>query len=192
MDELMAGKDATITKIIEKEWLMFAAVKAVETAACQQMPHTFYAMRKMSHSVLSEDTLQAYLQDLTEAEQVGRNLVIEKYARMDDLIPPLKYNEDLLAIVRRETVWMEALHLQYPHAVNFDENFASYESGELETYSDETLRLYRRDVDNAYANGINLVEQRYLHLYCGLGFTSLAEVEATAKQKGGSTDGEKS
>ena len=78
-----------LEKIIAREAAMFIAVKASEPADCQEMLKTFYLMREMSHSVLAADTLTSYLQDLETAAAAGRNLMTEKYARMENLIPSL-------------------------------------------------------------------------------------------------------
>jgi len=36
----------------------------------------------------SKEMLESYFDDLVIAQKKGRNLVTEKYARMDNLIPP--------------------------------------------------------------------------------------------------------
>jgi len=184
MYTLTDEKEKIIAKIIKLEQKMFVAVRPLEPAACQHMLKTFYAMRRMSHSVLSIDTLQSYFQDLIIAVAIGRNLVTEKYARMDNLIPHLQQNEAIDHIISMETEWMQSLHEKYPLTVRFDENFAKYAAGELETYSTHTLILYQRDIAYAYHHGINLVEQRYLLLYQGMGFENLEAVEAIAKKRG--------
>lgn len=184
MYSLTKEKEKIIEKIIKLEEKMFVAVRTLEPASCQQMLKTFYAMRRMSHSVLSVDTLQSYFQDLVVATAIGRNLVTEKYARMDNLIPHLQINEAIDDIIRMENEWMKSLHEKYPLTVRFDENFSKYEEGELETYSKRTLTLYQRDMAHAYNQSINLVEQRYLNLYQGMGFKNLEEVEVIARKRG--------
>lgn len=148
------------------------------------MLKTFYAMRRMSHSVLSIDTLQSYFQDLIIAVALGRNLVTEKYARMDNLLPPLPRNKVIEDIIHIESKWLQSLHKKYPLTIRFDEKFTKYASGELTTYSQPTLKLYQRDIIDAYNKGINLVEQRYLILYQSMGFKNLQAVEAMAKKRG--------
>lgn len=168
---------------------MFISVRTSEPSSCQQMLKTFYAMRWMSHSVLSVDTLQSYFQDLVIATTVGRNLVTEKYARMDNLIPPLQENEAIDDIIRMEKEWMQRLHEKYPLIVQCDGKFSNYAAGELETYSKATLTLYKRDVALAYDQKINLVEQRYLNLYKSMGFKDLDEVELMARKRGATKSG---
>lgn len=172
---------ALLEKIIKMEEEMFVNVnKGMSKVECQGQLKTFHAMRNMSFGVLSNDTLQSYYEDLRFAVQDERNLVMEKYARMDDLIPPISDNPLIDKIVELETAWMEELHQRYPHAVNMSPKFANYEHSELETYSDTTLSYYYEDVNEAKQRGINLVEERYKLLYKGMGFKNLAEVEAQA------------
>jgi len=177
-------KEKIIAKIIKLEQKMFVAVRPLEPAACQHMFKTFYTMRHMSHSVLSMDTLKSYFQDLIIAVATGRNMVTEKYARMDNLIPHLQQNEAIDDIISMETEWMQSLHEKYPLTVRFDKNFAKYAASELETYSKHTLTLYQRDIAYAYHHGINLVEQRYLILFQGMGFENIEAVEAIAEKRG--------
>lgn len=152
-------------------------------ADCQNQLKTFYAMRYMSFAVLSRETLQSYYEDLRFALQEKRNLVLEKYARMDDLIPVINESRLIPKIVEIETEWIEALQKCYPHAIQSSNQFANYERSELETYSDQTLELYYRDILTAKQCQINLVEERYKILYKGMGFDSLEAVEAQAAGK---------
>ncbi|MHC1717965.1 MAG: DUF4125 family protein [Acidaminococcaceae bacterium] len=180
MSDLEDKKKIIIDKIVDVEEKMFVSVRTKEPADCQSMLKTFRTMRSMSFSVLEIDTLNSYLEDLKEAEKSGRNLVMEKYARMDNLIPVINDSEIISGIVQIETEWMNNLHRRYPFSVNFDDRFRNYETGELETYSDHTLGLYYRDLLTAYNNGLNLCEKRYLNLYKELGYSSLEEVEKAA------------
>ena len=102
-----------LEKIIAREAGMFIAVKASEPADCQEMLKTFYLMREMSHSVLAADTLTSYLQDLETAAAAGRNLMTEKYARMENLIPSLNENELIYKIVDIEREWLAEVHKKY-------------------------------------------------------------------------------
>ncbi len=175
-------KSELIEQIIKLEEEMFLAVRSMESAPCQQMIGTFRAMRNMSHSVLSEETLKSYFNDLVQAKEVGRNLMTEKYARMDNLIPPLSTNPLIVKIVDIEMEWMQQLQTKYPHAIKEKGGFDNYMRSELETYSDNTLQFYYRDIITAKADEVNFVEQRYKNLYLGLGFRSLDEVEETARK----------
>lgn len=171
-----------MNRIIDMEADMFVKVNEGKTdkAECQTQLKTFRSMRNMSFAVLSDETLQSYYEDLKFAVLDGRNLVMEKYARMDNLIPPLNDNGLIDEIVRIEKGWMQELHAKYPHAIGMSPQFENYEHSELETYSDETIASYHRDVVTARQMGLNLVEARYKVLYQGMGFKSLDEVEAKA------------
>lgn len=107
------------------------------------MLKTFYLMREMSHSVLAADTLTSYLQDLETAAAAGRNLMTEKYARMENLIPSLNENELIYKIVDIEREWLS----EYIKNIHFDNmllkaallhtQFANWK-----LISDATLNLY--------------------------------------------------
>ena len=180
-----------LEKIIAREAAMFIAVKASEPADCQEMLKTFYLMREMSHSVLAADTLTSYLQDLETAAAAGRppgtasrrNLMTEKYARMENLIPSLNENELIYKIVDIEREWLSEVHKKYPLTIAVEGGFTTYAVCELETYSDATLNLYYRDIFLAATQKRNLVEERYQYLYGNLGFKDLEEVEALAQKR---------
>ncbi len=170
-----------LNDIIGTELEMFQRVRTAEPSVCQEQPETFKVMREMSHSVLSTETLESYLEDLQEAKVEGRNLLTEKYARMDNLIPPLKVDsaiKDIIEnIVKTESHWMEEFSAKYPR--HFKGQIASFEvylRGELETYSDKTLGLYFADISRAEKEGINLAEERYNELAKNLGYGSIDDM----------------
>ncbi|MDY6029144.1 MAG: DUF4125 family protein [Acidaminococcaceae bacterium] len=183
-------KNELLEKIIAIEAEMFVKVNEGQSdkVECQKQLKTFHAMRYMSFAVLSGETLQAYWEDLQFALQDERNLVMEKYARMDDLIPVINESGMIDDIVAVEVEWMTDLHARYPLSINMSPAFARYARCELETYSDQTLELYLRDVLEAKKMNINLVEERYKILYRGMGFKSLEEVEAKAAAQKRATD----
>ena len=172
-----------VNNIIEIELDMFQRVRTAEPSLCKDQPETFKAMRGMTHSVLSTETLESYLDDLQKAKAKGRNLLTEKYARMDNRIPPLKTNPIIDNIVKLESCWMRELSEKYPHSFKGGSgSFQVYLSSELETYSDETLMLYFEDVSKAQREGRNLAEERYTKLFQQIGYSSIAEVEEKAKK----------
>lgn len=167
-----------LNNIIEIELRMFLEINALEPFLCKEHPETFRAMRSMTHSVLSEKVLESYLSDLKKAEVGGRNLLTEKYARMDNRIPPLNTTFLIDDIVRLESRWMRELTLKYPHSFKAGyRRFKLYLSCELETYSDGTLKLYANDIYKAMKEGRNLAEERYTNLFQQLGYDSLGEME---------------
>ena len=167
--------------IIEIELDMFKRVRTAEPSLCQERPETFKAMRWMTHSVLSTETLESYLGDLQRAETEGRNLLTEKYARMQNVIPLLKTNPIIEDIVEVEVSWMKELSQKYPCTFKGQPGFEVYLHSELETYSNETLKLYFGDVSKAEQKGRNLAEERYTALFQQIGYGSIAEVEDKAK-----------
>ena len=174
-------RSALIDRILAIELDMFEQVRTEEPSLCQECPGVFRTMRGTSHSVLSTETMASYLKDLQEASAEGRNLMTEKYARMDERIPTLKLSQTIDDIVEIESRWMKELSRKYPNSFRGGEGFRRYLSCELETYSDRTLELYRRDVFAADKEGSNLAEEAYIKLFQQLGYGSIAEVEERAR-----------
>jgi hypothetical protein len=172
------NREEILDKIIELETSMFEQVRTSELSLCKDQPETFRVMRRMTHSVLSTRTLDSYLGDLQKAKAEGRNLLTEKYARMDNRIPPLKSNRFIDDIVKLEAHWMKELSQKYPHSFKSGSgSFELYLSRELETYSDETLKLYFSDVSRAEKEGRNLAEERYTGLSRQIGYGSIGEMD---------------
>ena len=177
-----------LNDIIEIELNMFQQVKTVETSLCQERPEAFKVMREMTHSVLSTETLEFYLEDLRKAKAEDRNCMTEKYARMQNLIPPLKVDpaiKDIIEnIVKTESHWMKETSARYTHCfMGQTGNFEVYLRSELETYSDGTLRLYFADISRAEKEGRNLAEERYSKLAKKLGYDSIDSMEKTITQE---------
>jgi len=170
-----------LNSIIEIELDMFQRVRTAEPSLCKDRPETFRVMRGMTHSVLSTETLESYLEDLHKAKAEGRNLLTEKYARMDNKIPPLKTNPAIEDIVEIEAHWMNELSGNYPRTFKGGPSFKIYLSSELETYSDKTLELYFEHVSKAEKEGRNLAEERYTMLFQQIGYSSIAEAEKKAR-----------
>lgn len=186
MDTQNEARERVLQDIIERELAMFlAAPNEGGPAACQQRPETFRLMRWMAHAVHDNATLLSYLRDLEEAESNGRNFMIEKYARMDDRIPPLSANPRITAIADAEALWLEEAARRYPLSLrgNGGDMFHRYISCELETLSDQTLDLYFREVRDAREENRNMVEERHNLLCRRLGYASLAAREAALRQQ---------
>ncbi len=184
MEHRRSGTDELIWDIIDMEWEMFVAVNPREESVCRNRPETFRRMRWMSHCVLPFSVLQSYRRDLKQARAAGRNLMTEKYARMEGLILPLKTNPLIIKIVDIEDQWMQELISRYPHTfARARESFRRYARCELETYSDGTLQRYWEFVKNAVEKHSNLVETRYERLFEQMGFGTLDEVERGQRAK---------
>jgi hypothetical protein len=172
------NKEDLITEILDLEWEMFSNVtNRGGRASCQEDPDTFRIIRSGGFTVWSEDTLESYRTDLEEARDAGRNLMTEKYARMEGLIDPL--NPDALPliaeIVSRECEWAEEFRRRYPQArmarpIRDSEappsvvSAETYSRAELETYSMKTLELYQRDNREIEARGQNRIEMAALDM----------------------------
>ena len=170
----MDTKQKLIDKIMDIEWEMFSSVQnRGGRASCQEDPSTFGIIRTSNFEVWSAATLESYLAHIEMAKQLGRNLMTEKYARMEGIIPPLHQDPEVLElidkIVARECKWVEELMEKYPDVKmarplysSQDTPFAvsseTYSRGELETYSKETLQLYDQDNLDMESKGQNRIE----------------------------------
>ena len=81
-----------IEQVLDIELYMFQRVRSAAPAPCQSVPDNFRKIRGSIYEMWTKEMLQSYLNDLQVAQKKGRNLVTEKYARMDNLIPPLSTN----------------------------------------------------------------------------------------------------
>jgi hypothetical protein len=182
-----ALRDALVQEIIEQEWTFLQ--EGVRDGRLEQMhsqlahPQAFKLARWMAHIVHSEATLQSYLKDIAHARQKGRNLLVDKYALLENSLPNLTENPRVAAIAQAESAWLEAASALYPHAIKAvdAERFKQHLACELQTLSDETLALYYDEVQEANAKGRNLVEVRHSVLCRRMG-TSLRDKEQAMAQ----------
>lgn len=171
-----------LKEIVDAEWAMFRSVKASEPAACQEEEGTFRTMRWMSHAVLPEGLLKILAGHLGEAAQAGRNLMTEKYARMEGRIPPLSQSPLIPEIVAIECAWMLALNRRYPLTFpGMGDRFQTYLACELETLPVAFLEGYRALLRTAEAEGRNLVEERYTLLFQRLGYPTIEAREQQSR-----------
>ncbi|QGP93178.1 hypothetical protein MGLY_25790 [Neomoorella glycerini] len=187
-------KRELIKEILQIELEMFKQVRTAAPSRCQENTDSFLLVRGAAFANWSEQTLACYLQDLQEARQEGRNLMTEKYARMDNLIPCLNDNpliDDIMAI---EIEWEKEVRAKYPHVIGRPSGegvetgddmayFKNYLRSELETYSDATLVSYYTDLLAAVGNNENLAEKTFATIFRRMGFASLAEAEAYLARK---------
>ena len=184
-----------IEKILDKELKMFLTVPVRQKAACQEHPESFKTMRRAQFLMWSEKTLESYLKDLEKAEKEGRNLMTEKYARMDNLIPPKNQDPLIDKIVNIQCKWQEEMFRKYPNLMRgarpvyssqdspFQTSFETYLRGELETYSHNTLASLYDDIVGMQKEGKNMAEELYKQLVMDLGYESLEEAEEAAKNR---------
>lgn len=178
----LGEREAVLQEIIERELAMFLATpNEGGVASCQQRPGGFRIMRRMTYEPLSDATLLSWLDDLRRAKEQGRNVMIEKYARMDDRLPPLQNNPRIAEIVALETDFAREMAVSYPLVMQgptgTESGFARYLRCELETLSPATLELYAADLHRAAHEGLNPVQARYECLARLLGKGNLDAME---------------
>ncbi len=179
-------RNQNIHEIIERELEMFLNVKQENgPATCQQNPNMFRHWRWMIFSVLSDEYIESYLQDLIDAKDCGRNLLTEKYARMDNLIPCVSPNMDkVVAITQAERFWLVELGKEFPlQFANQTKRFDFYFSAEIETLSERTLDCYLDCIAKAQIDGRNLAKERYQNINARLDYPSLAEREVQLEKR---------
>jgi hypothetical protein len=204
----MKSREELTDLVIDKEWKMFQDVPNVGgKAACQEDLNTFRTMRYSQVLNWSEATLESYLNDLKAAENDGRNLLAEKYARMMQTTWPSEYDhiKHMLAPVDPRSIecieqivpavlkWEEALLKKYPHILKkgrplFSRQDApgvtsieTYLRGELATYSPKTLELYLANIRRQQSQGINGSAIILAEMMSRYGFSSLEEADEKLK-----------
>jgi hypothetical protein len=189
----MSDKDNLIENILDLEWNMFIDVPSRYPVSCQENPGAFRLHRGAQFSVWSDETLQSYLKDLRKAKQQGHNLMTFKYARMENLISPLNLNPIIDEIVQMELEAQREMLSRYPNTLSKGRpleddhpgvtSFKTYLHGELETYSDRTLELLYRDIQQIKERGENWAQQMYTNLFRNLGYNSLDLLEEALIKK---------
>ena len=178
------SREALLAEIVERELAMFLATNNEGgVSVCQTRPDAFRAMRKMAHSAHNDALLASYLDDLRQAETQGRNVMVEKYARMDDRLPPLSTSPLLDQIADAEQAFLQDAQRRYPHVIksNGQGMFRRYLRCELETLSPRTLELYAAQVSRAQHEGRNLVVERHDYLMRLLGKGGIDVCEAASE-----------
>ena len=195
-----------VEEVIRREWDQFQHTENEGgRASCQGNWPMFHQMRASQFMTWPEDLLRSYLDDLDEANRVGRNLVTEKYARMMASTAPDEYRERIEPFIPRlsdervarqerviavQVAWARDFRGRYPKLgaamrvlttaedTPEDTSFETYLRGELGTYSDRTMALYEAMVENLQAAGRNLTEQTVANTVRLGGFADLTEAEA--------------
>lgn len=204
-------KNETIMKIVRIEWEMFQNVhNEGGRADCQDNWDTFHVMRESQYDCWPQNVLDSLLADMQLAEEHGRNLISEKYARMMASTSPEKYRdlepflpgiserkrkltEEIIGFHRE---WMLEHARKYPNLsargrVLFSEDDTewntsaeTYLRGELLTWSEETLELYLEFVRKCREDGVNLVIEQDRNMVKFYGFRSLEEAEERNRTDG--------
>ncbi|MEG0798572.1 MAG: DUF4125 family protein [Acidaminococcaceae bacterium] len=198
---MMKTREENLARIIAIETEMFTAMKTEEAVPANTLP-AFKKMRWMTYSVLSDATIALWCQDLEQARQDGRNVMIEKYAMISGQLPlpegeacccnefsghagtiaqEFCGNDDIQQIVDIESNWQNKLAAKYPKSIQRQQEsaalFKKYAICELYTWAPASRKSYLADVKLAVQEGRNLPEERYNNLYASIGKGSLREVE---------------
>ena len=110
------------------------------------------------------------------------NLMTEKYARINGLLPFSGIHPLIDDIIKIEVNWQKEIVQKYPH-IFIDtttcgvSDFEIYLRSEIETYSYKTLEYLFRDVSEALIEEKNLTKEIYIKAFQKLGYNSLEEVE---------------
>ena len=168
-----------IRKIIEDEWALFHTVNGDYAVSCQNDRPTFEIMRRAQYEAWSPEALELYAADLAAAIAEGRNIVREKYIRMmrstapEDYarfaaeLPPVSEEKAALTaeIWEHHAAQNEKMRERYPfialggrplYAKDEFDGWASietYQTSELLTYSEATLRALLAHIENLEAQG---------------------------------------
>ena len=196
-------KKALIDAILEKEWPMFHNVNGEERASCQNDYPVFEIMRRAQYDAWSPEALEAYLADVSAAEAAGRNLAREKYIRMMESTDPDGYahfSGELPAVSDEQRalagqIWekmlaqTERMREKYPvlslggrplHASEERDGWASietYQTSELLTYSEPTLRALLAEIERLEAEGKDFVYMVQENTVLGQGFQTMEQAE---------------
>ena len=194
-----------IDDIISLEWRAFDKVhNEGGRANCQDDFGTFEIMRKSQFLCWDAPTLNGYLADLHAAQQVGRNLIQEKYARMMVSTAPAQYASfahtlpaltpwqlaTIETIITQQVAWRLEFAAAYPQMSSqarlirtaedtpYETSFETYLRGELGTYSAATLLAYQSMIEAYASQGENLTTMTMNHTAMLYGYASLAEAES--------------
>lgn len=193
-----------IEAIINLEWNEFQKVNNEGgRAACQDDRKSFEIYRRSQYLSWNEEMLQSYYGDLIDAINTGRNLVTEKYARMMESTAPIQYeaiksslpaiSEEKKRMIEEITAvrikWTEEFASVYPKTAGngrpvhtyedgpYDTSVETYLRGELSTYSEKTLALHLKHINQLLEKGINQYESIMENTVREYGYNSLDETE---------------
>lgn len=193
-----------IEQIIQLEWEMFQNVKNKDGRAnCQDDYETFYIMRSSQYKCYQPQVLESYLNDLITAKSIGRNLIMEKYARMMAYSHKEEYEEiknyldpiddQALEIIEQiiaiQLNWRKEFKRHYPKLIHLSRqsytnddthdktSFETYLRGELLTYSKQTLILYTQMIVDYFKCNINMISSIMSETVKAYGYDSLQDAE---------------
>lgn len=176
-------------EIVEIEYKMFKSLKNIGgEASCQRNYPYFKLMREAQYLTFNINLLESYLEDLHQALNNNYNLLEIKYGFMEETLDPnhfkeissrlpklTKFQKEVIASISDVVLEMKNLFDKTPHAKMRDNdssydtyNNASYETylkGELASYSEKTLYLYARMLQELSQNNQNIVSLTAFYTY---------------------------
>lgn len=176
-------------EIVEIEYKMFKSLKNIGgEASCQRNYHYFKLMREAQYLTFNINLLESYLEDLHQALNNNYNLLEIKYGFMEETLDPnhfkeissrlpklTKFQKEVIASISDVVLEMKNFFDKTPHAKMRDNdssydtyNNASYETylkGELASYSEKTLYLYARMLQELSQNNQNIVSLTAFYTY---------------------------
>lgn len=176
-------------EIVEIEYKMFKSLKNIGgEASCQRNYPYFKLMREPQYLTFNINLLESYLEDLHQALNNNYNLLEIKYGFMEETLDPnhfkeissrlpqlTKFQKEVIASISDVVLEMKNLFDKTPHAKMRDNdssydtyNNASYETylkGELASYSEKTLYLYARMLQELSQNNQNIVSLTAFYTY---------------------------
>ena len=197
-------KKHLIDEVVRREWNMFQKVQNEGGRAdCQDDWPTFHIMREAQYAPWPEPLIENMNIELMFAEEQGRNLMIEKYARMMASTAPEQYREiephlpeitgekhtlaeEILCIHRD---WMAEHAAAFPALTargrvlytsqdsEWNTSSETYLRGELLTWSASMLKGYLQFVRNCRTQGRNLVTEQDEYAVKAYGYDSLEDAE---------------
>lgn len=201
--------NALINRIVDKEWTMFHSVNGEDRVSCQEDRSSFYALRGAQFSAWSQAAVESYLSDLENAEKEGRNLAREKYIHMMKSTDPVGYEKfkgELPEISPEKErlvagLWSHFLEqtkkMQKKHPIialggrpllasedgNGETSIETYQTGELLTYSEVTLKALLAHLLALEAEGIDLAYRIQENSVTCMGYATMDEAEAAMAEQ---------
>lgn len=193
-----------IDQIVKTEWKQFQKVQNQGgRAGCQDDWHQFYIMRSSQFLTWPQELLCSYLEDLTEADGSGKNLLFNKYAYMMETTDPNGYQRvchvlpkiapsqkaEMEKAVQIHVKWAEAFAAEYPHFAGSGRpirqknapvgytSIETYQRGELYSYGSNTQKMYCEFIELCEQTHRDLAYEVREHMAKMYGFASLEDAE---------------
>lgn len=201
------SKQELIDTIVRYEWDDFSRVRDIDgISKCQKRPDMFIRMRRALLETWSDELLDSYLEDVSNAKGSHRSLMSEKYAWMMqtvdsdrfadivELLPiiPYKTCEQIERIVKILLVWQSWANAMYPRLtargrplITEDDmqgvvSFETYARSELKSYSPRTVELYEGHVIACWRDGRNLAVENLDNIAKSYGYVDAGDAEKHA------------